>query len=105
MENSEFKNWMKFQMSNAGHWISDEIHNKKDDSLFYVPSPEDSTSGIFVLIDANTVRCGKYEGAIPHIGEADFHTTVEKKTDDPWKLAVEKLGLSFLLSITHGVSI
>lgn len=107
MTSKEYKAWKDDMKRNAGHWATDAIHNSANDYLAYVAQPDDPARGIFVTIDERFLRCGKFEDALPHMGEATYHTGtfIECKDNNAaWKVAIERLGLSFLLSITHGAS-
>ena len=108
MTETEFKAWARFTMVNAGHWTVDEVqlHNHGT-YLFYCGYPSDPSKGIFVTIDGGELETGTYEYAIPHIGEAMFKVKRSAQfvdQDAALKHAVEGLGLSFLLAITHGTS-
>lgn len=77
MTKEEFKAWAAFQMKNAGHWTVDPIHNGADrDLIAYIAKPNDPTSGIYVnVFKDGTWDCGRFEDAIPHMGEACYHPT------------------------------
>jgi len=104
MTEQEYKAWAKHQMKNTGHWTTDPIHSRPDDLLVYTARPDDPTAGVYVHITPGLVEAGKFEGAVPHMGEAIYYPKTQIETPDPLKTAVERLGLSFLLAITHTTS-
>lgn len=125
MTEQEFNAWAKFQATNAGHWCVDPIHNGTggQDLLVYVAQPGDATQGIYVSIHkvplkpvqgvdgANakqwTLESGRFTDAVPHMGEAHYtikHRLPVEDLSDGVRVACERLGLSFLLALTHGVS-
>jgi len=104
MTDEEYKGWQKEQMKDAGHWKVDLIHNTPEDFLAYVAEPEDPTRGIYVNIRSGVLECGRFENAMPHMGEALYKAITVIENEDPWKVAIERLGLSFLLAVTMGTS-
>jgi len=109
MNAEEFEKWAAFQKKNAGHWVMDRVREMNTgDLFFYNALPSDPARGIFVEITkAGALRSGRFEGAVPHIGEALFTIKVDKKFENQDKAfthAVTALGLSFLFAVTHGVS-
>ena len=109
MTDEEYNSWKQLQMTNAGHWTVDPIHNGTNDQdlLVYVAQPNDPTKGIYVNIDNQKLIAGHFDDAIPHMGEASFTVKTRipvKSIDEGMKIAVERLGLEFLLALTHNVS-
>jgi hypothetical protein len=68
MNLKEFEAWKAETAKSKGAWRLDQIHCTFDDTLLY----KGGESGIFATIRGRTVEFGRYEGAIPHIGEACF---------------------------------
>lgn len=107
MTDTEFSAWAKFTMGSAGHWHIDPIHASAEDFLAFCPLPSEPSSGIYVNIRGGVLETGRYQDAIPHIGEAFFMPKVTKtfaSAADAHKHAIEALGIAFLLAITHGTS-
>ena len=108
MTENEYKAWKNEQKRDAGHWKVDPIHSQREGTLLaYVAQPADPTRGIYVNIEDNVLSCGTFEDAIPHMGEATYRPKKQIECADnntAWKTAIERLGLTFLLAITHGTS-
>ena len=108
MSPKEYNAWKRFQMTNAGYWTIDPIHNGSDDKdfLVYVASPKDPTSGLYVHISNDgTFNAGNFLGALPHMGEAEYFPKVTKKFDNKifaLSQACENYGLSFLKILFRG---
>ena len=68
-------------------WFADIIHseaNGRDEALYFSPrrvQPE-ATDGFYILRRGTTVEWGEYDGAFPHIGEADFSKMGESRFAD-----------------------
>lgn len=109
MNDKEFKAWARKMAAEAGFWVRDAVtaNNRPGCDLFYVATPSDPTRGIFVSIENGALQTGRFEGAIPHIGEAMFvakHTANFSSHADALTHCIERLGLSFLLAATQGAS-
>jgi hypothetical protein len=75
MDKMEYHRWVMFTRSRRGHWTIDQVHNGENGQRFlaYCPNQLDATRGVYVALERDG-RCssGKYDGAIPHIGDACF---------------------------------
>lgn len=95
MTKEEFELWKAETAKSQNKWQIDPIHNKPTDTLIY----KGGQDGFFVNIHNNKVVLGKYEGAMPHIGEALFKPigVVEcKDNNEAWKRLLERANIPFL---------
>jgi len=110
MNATETENWTKAMRAARGRWTVDPIHNGQNNRrlLMHLSNTSDHTKGLFVTVEQDGhATAGTFEDAIPHIGEAAFAIKWSHKftnqTEAISKLA-ERLGIAFLLGITHGSS-
>jgi hypothetical protein len=87
MTEQEFKAWANATRRDAGWWTVDRVHNGRNGNrvLAYCGRPDDPAAGVYVAIDPTvrrgaltgtyTLTAGRYQGAMPHIGEALFKPT------------------------------
>lgn len=106
MDATEFANWKKLTASSAHRWTVDEVRKHNDGTLLAYKGGAD---GVYVeLAPDGTAKTGHYHGAVPHIGEALFQAPLFTKKfatqSDALARISERLGLNFLLAITHGQS-
>ena len=115
MDRNEQAAWSRHQMKNAGHWTVDPIHDGvspcnggKRDLIVHCGYPHSPTDGIYVMVGQDgTWQTGSYEGAVPHIGDAEFtpkQRGKEESFDQACAYLVERLGLKFLLALAFGRS-
>lgn len=96
---NEYDLWLAETKKSEYQWMLDEITRlNKGDLLLY----KGGMDGIFIEIQKDgLLLIGKYEGAIPHIGDAIFTTTAKKQFENQDKAiqrAVNVGGLDFLLA-------
>lgn len=102
-------------MKHAGHWTVDPIHDGvspanggKRDLLVYIAKPDNVQQGIYVNVDHDGKwSVDRFEDAIPHMGDALYipsKTGQEANFSEAMARLIEKMGLSFLLALTHGSS-
>jgi hypothetical protein len=103
MTPEEFEAWKKWTRESGHRWKVDPIHNGLGgrDLLMFIGGE----SGKYLRFDnTDTLEIGSYEGAIPHIGEADFHME-ERITFDSCVLAVisaiEIAGQAFVIALAE----
>jgi hypothetical protein len=111
MNEVEFRNWSEHMMAAKGHWALDPVslHNRGE-YLYYCGDEADCTQGNYVEISTykdgrGILEIGRYEDALPHIGEAGFIPRLAIAFPDKeaaLKDAIETLGVSFLMAMTHG---
>jgi hypothetical protein len=74
VSNRDYEMWCALMRINRGRWQVDAIHNGVDRDLILIcPHGFDPSVGIYVEASGVTMWSGRYEDAIPHIGEAIFH--------------------------------
>ena len=105
MNAQEFKEWQAVTASSTNHWTVDTCQMQNTNRvLAYIGG----ASGAFVEIDATgKATAGRYDGAVPHIGEALFqpqHTRQYASQSEAIARIAERLGLGFLLALTQGQS-
>ena len=70
MNQAEFDYWSAVTASSKHKWVEDEIYRHNGRGSFYYTGGED---GIYIeATKEGQLQYGRYEGAIPHIGEAIF---------------------------------
>jgi hypothetical protein len=103
MNEQESAAWKAFTENSRDHWIEDEIYRLNGHGAFYFTGGE---SGIYMRIQKDgMLEAGKYEGAIPHIGDAMFRPLVTKPYADfsgAFTAAVEAAGKQFLVDMFSG---
>ena len=111
MDEAEFEAWAKFTAQSAGNWTLDfaQMHNNGI-SLYYCGLPKDPSRGIYVQItppgldksgeySGAVLETGRYEDAVPHIGEAVFSTRFSQifpTEEEAIRFAISELGMKFL---------
>lgn len=68
-------NWSAYMRSLRGTWSVDPVHNGSSGRLLvFRPDQDDATRGVYVELDTRTGKCsaGRYEDAVPHLGDAFF---------------------------------
>ena len=103
MTQSEYAYWTLITASSRSQWKLDKVrYHNTGETLIY----KGGLDGVYVLIDASGKAVGgKYEGAIPHIAEADFyiqHTRTFSSDEEAFVSLAEHLGISFLLDLLSG---
>lgn len=97
MTKEEFAYWQGRTESSRNKWTEDEIFRLNGRGAFYYIGGED---GQYIEINkSGLLEIGKYEGAIPHIGEAIFTMQAKRQCkdfDDAFKTAVTAGGKKFL---------
>jgi len=95
--------WLAVTASSRFRWVEDDIFRLNGRGAMYYTGGED---GIYMRINNDgKLEAGRYEGAIPHIGEAFFHPAVVRQFDsfsDAFKAAMEVGGKQFLLDMFGG---
>jgi hypothetical protein len=103
MTNQEFAAWNSVTAGSAGLWTEDAIYRLNGRGAFYYIGGED---GAYLRISKEGVlEAGKYEGAIPHIGEAFFTPAVTRRYgnfSDAFAAAMELGGKKFLVDMFRG---
>ena len=100
MTREEFDNWTKITESSKRNWHLDEVtlHNRGV-YLFYTGGE----NGIYINVDLDGLTTfGKYECAIPHIGDALFtieHNAQFADQNTAITKLIEQGGLKFLLNL------
>lgn len=67
--------WAAYMRSLRGKWSVDPVHNGTSGRLLaFRPDQDDATRGAYVELDTRTGKCsaGRYEDAVPHLGDALF---------------------------------
>jgi hypothetical protein len=100
MTEKEYAYWKAVTESSRFRWVEDEIYRLNGRGAFYYSGGED---GVYMRIEKDgLLTAGRYEGAIPHIGEATFAQQIEKRYADfntAYTAALEAGGKQFLLDI------
>ena len=98
-----FSAWISATESKRYRWVEDEIYRLNGRGAMYYTGGED---GVYMRISNDgKLEAGRYEGAIPHIGEALFHTAVVRQFGsfaDAYKAAMETGGRQFLIDMFSG---
>lgn len=69
MDENELKAWTDFTDGSADRWTVDPVHDgSREDLLLFVGG----RSGRFIHAYHEDMIVGRYEDAVPHIGEASF---------------------------------
>lgn len=113
MTPTEFKNWQTFMRASRGLWTIDPVHDGVNrDLIAFRPDRRDASKGVFVKVDGPSIRAGRYTGAVPHMGEAEYnvlwgYTVLDghrpdrhgsgKPTNAAAQLVFERLGVRFLI--------
>lgn len=102
MNKQEFISWTLATERSKKGWMVDEamLHNRNEILMYH--GGEDGT---YVWIVDTTVTVGKYEGAIPHIGEASFQPTGTRtfpNTDKAHSAVANATGISGVLAMLTG---
>lgn len=101
MTTQEFNNWKKETEGSKHHWQVDEV-TKRNRGVLLIYIGGENGKYIEVTPDGQAT-VGKYEGAVPHIGEALFvplHARKFASQDQAMAALIEKAGLAFLLDLT-----
>jgi hypothetical protein len=100
MTEKEYLNWKAVTESSRFRWVEDEIFRLNGRGAFYYSGGED---GVYMKIQKDgLLEAGRYEGAVPHIGEAMFMPQIEKQYADfnaAYTAALEAGGKQFLLDM------
>ena len=75
MTEREFEAWTAETARSRGSWLLDPVFQASGRTMFY----RGGEDGTYVTIVGAEVEVGSYEGAVPHIGEALFHTRCKKQ--------------------------
>jgi hypothetical protein len=98
-----FSAWLAVTESSRYKWVEDEIYHLNGRGAMYYTGGE---NGIYMQIRKDgTLEAGKYEGAIPHIGEATFQAQVTKQYpnfSEAYKAAMEAGGKQFMIDMFSG---
>lgn len=86
MTKKEYREWQELTAASETHWVLDEITwLNQHEALLY----RGGQNGAYILAKADgTAEIGKYEGALPHIGEAMFHPLYSNKVGKNAKAAL-----------------
>lgn len=99
----EYAHWIAKTESSRYRWTEDEIFRLNGRGAMYYHG---GTDGIYLQIHKEgLVEFGKYEGAIPHIGDAMFQVLAEKQTKDfneAFAVAMNWGGKQFLVDMFCG---
>lgn len=71
MNRDQFQIWNREAQDAKGEWRMDVIHCKVEDLLAY--KEVEPGLGYYLMVNNGIVHLGEYKGAVPHIGEAQFH--------------------------------
>ena len=95
--------WLAVTASSRFKWVEDDIFRLNGRGAMYYTGGED---GIYMRIQNDgKLEAGKYEGAIPHIGEAIFTVVAVRQFDsfsEAYKAAMESGGKQFLVDMFSG---
>lgn len=67
--------WAAYMRGLRGTWALDPVHNGSNGRLLaFRPDQDDATRGVYVELNTGTGKCsaGRYEDAVPHLGDALF---------------------------------
>ena len=79
MTNEELEYWQAVTASSEGKWVEDYIYRLNGRGAFFYKGGVD---GIYIEAQSDgLLTVGRYEGAIPHIGDAIFSIKLEQKYD------------------------
>ena len=100
---ANFAAWLAVTESSRFRWVEDEIYRLNGRGAMYYTGGED---GIYMKIHSDgKLEAGKYEGAVPHIGEAMFTVAVVRQFSsfsEAYKAAMEAGGKQFLVDMFSG---
>jgi hypothetical protein len=100
---ANFAAWLAGTGSSRFRWVEDEIYRLNGHGAMYYTGGED---GIDMKIHSDgKLEAGKYEGAVPHIGEAMFTVAVVRQFSsfsEAYKAAMEAGGKQFLVDMFSG---
>ena len=95
--------WLAVTASSRFKWVEDDIFRLNGRGAMYYTGGED---GIYMRIQNDgKLEAGKYEGAVPHIGEAFFTVAAVRQFSDfseAYKAAMETGGKQFLIDMFSG---
>lgn len=102
MTDNEFKAWATHTARSRNGWMLDEVtaHNRGEMLLY-----RGGERGVYVLVSRNVVTVGRYEGAVPHIGEAMFTCVGQKafaNDSRAFEAVANATGLSGLMALLTG---
>jgi hypothetical protein len=77
MTSQEYRRWVEYMKRCRGHWTLDVVHDGTEgrDLLLFCPFLQRPNNGVYICISASVpgvVEVGRFDGAVPHIGEALF---------------------------------
>lgn len=100
MTDQEFAHWTAKTQSSRHRWMEDEIVRLNGRGAMYYLGGED---GIYLHIHTDgRLEIGKYEGAVPHIGEAFFEVLADRQFKDfseAFTAAIQLGGKQFLVDM------
>ena len=98
MTKEEIQAWLARTESSRFRWTEDEVFRLNGRGVKYYRGGE---NGVYAEIHRDgRIEIGKYDGAIPHIGEAYFQPIIRKRYADfnaAFAKTMEVLGTPFLL--------
>ena len=105
MTQSEFDAWKEETAKSKHLWTVDHVQMSHDRYLFY----KGGESGHYIMVDEDgQMTLGTYEGAIPHIGEAEFKVQHSRKYPNN-TVALSRLmesgGMPILTALVFGRSV
>jgi len=100
---ANFAAWLAVTESSRYKWVEDEIYRLNGRGAMYYFGGED---GVYMRIQNDgKLEAGKYEGAIPHIGEAMFTVAAVRQFNsfsEAYKAAMEAGGKQFMVDMFSG---
>jgi hypothetical protein len=103
MDRQGFAAWQAMTESSRFQWTEDEIYRLNGRGAMYHIGGED---GIYLRIGKDgLLDAGTYEGAVPHIGEADFRPLRREQHgsySDAFAAAIKLGGKQFLVDMFSG---
>lgn len=100
MDQDELQFWREKTASSADRWMEDEIKRLNGDGCLFYRGGE---NGQFIRISKeNELTIGTYEGAFPHIGEAEFTIRYSKQytnINEAFEAACQYGGTDFLTDL------
>lgn len=70
MTPQEHEGWKAVTAQSKDRWVRDICLSQRPETHFYYRGGE---NGHFIEVEGPKITMGKYDGAMPHIGEAMFH--------------------------------
>jgi len=97
MNRAEFEAWKHHTESSKQDWVLDPIHNgiNTDDYLFH----RGGVNGQYIVVEDGLATIGWYNGALPHIGAAEFQPEYENEfnsNNDAFFALIHTAGLTFI---------